>query len=273
MSKDDKHRRLGASVLGELGRLARSYGIEKIPLSEIDLDDSMFRTRYDLGEKQITELANSIRNEGLINPIVVRRKDNSRYQLISGFRRVEAVRRLGEDSIEAVVASVDDDKAFRIAVSENLKRKSLTPVELGLMCDKLSRDGKSYDEMGRLMGISPKQIQRYLRTLKLSEEVRNSLNSGKISFFTALEIGKVDGAVQSGLLKKVLKENLSTRDVAKLVQETRKDEERKSTLENLPNVKFKKGQIIIKASGDELTKTLKAVLREAERGAIQKIID
>jgi ParB family chromosome partitioning protein len=272
VSKDDKHRRLGASVLGEIGRLAQSYGIEKILLSEIDTDDSKFRTRYDLGEKQITELSNSIKNEGLINPIVVRRKDKSRYQLISGFRRVEAVKRLGQESIEAIITSVDDDKAFRIAVSENLKRKSLTPLEIGLMCDRLARDGKQYDEIGRLMGISAKQIQRYLRTLKLNEEVRNSLNSGKISFFTALEIGKVDGAVQSGLLKKVLKENLSTRDVAKLVQETRRNAERKNALEDLPNVKFKKGQIIINARGDDLTKTLKAVLREAERGTIQRII-
>jgi ParB family chromosome partitioning protein len=272
VSKDDKHRRLGTSVLGELGRLARSYGIENIPLSEIDVDDSKFRTRYDLGEKQIAELSSSIKNEGLISPIVVRRKENSRYQLVSGFRRVEAVRRLGEESIEAIVTDVDDDKAFRIAVSENLKRKSLTPLEIGLMCDKLTRDGKSYEEIGRLMSISPKQIQRYLRALKLSEEVRSSLNSGKISFFTALEIGKVDGAVQSGLLKRVLKENLSTRDVTKLVQETRKNMERKSALEDLPNVRFKKGQIIISASGDDLTKTLKAVLREVERGTIQKII-
>jgi hypothetical protein len=108
--------------------------------------------------------------------------------------------------------------------------------------------------------------------LKLNEEVRSSLNSGKISFFTALEIGKVDGAVQSGLLKKVLKENLSTREVTKLVQETRRNAERKGALEDFPNVKFKKGQIIINANVDDLTKTLKAVLREAERGTIQKII-
>lgn len=272
MSKDDKRRRLGASVLGELGRLARSYGVDKIPLSEIDVDDSKFRTRYDLGERQITDLANSIKSEGLINPIVVRRKDDSRYQLVSGFRRVEAFRRLGEERIEAIVVSVDDDKAFRMAVSENLKRKSLTPVEIGLICDRLARDGKSYDEIGRLMGISPKQIQRYIRTLKLGEEVRSSLNNGKISFFTALEIGKVDGAVQSSLLKRILKENLSTRDVAKLVQDVRKNAKKKSTFEDLPNVKFKKGQIIINSGGDDLAETLKALLREAERGTIQKVI-
>lgn len=272
MSKDDKHRRLGASVLGELGRLTQNYGIEKIPISEIDVNDLRFRTRYDLGEKQIVELSNSIKNEGLINPIIVRRKGDSGYQLVSGFRRLEAVKRLGQGDIEAIVASMDDDKAFRIAVSENLKRKSLTPLEIGLMCDKLVQDGKPYDEIGRLMGISLKQIQRYLRTLKLSEEVRSSLNNGRISFFTALEIGKVDSAVQSSLLKRVLKENLSTRDVVKLVQETRRNAERKNTLEDLPNVKLKKGQIIINASGDDLTKTLKAVLREAERGTIQKIV-
>jgi ParB family chromosome partitioning protein len=263
---------LGSSVLGELGKLARSYGVQKISMNEIDLSDSRFRTRYDLGEKQVTELANSIKSEGLINPIVVRRKGDSQYQLISGFRRVEAIRRLGEDTVDAIVVSVDDDKAFRIAVSENLKRKSLTPVELGLMCDRLVKEGRSYDEVGRLMGLSAKQIQRYLRTLKLGEDVRRSLSKGEITFFTALEIGKVDGAVQSSLLKRVLKENLSTRDVAQLVQETRKSENKKAIIEGLPDVRFKKGQVIINSTGDDLTKTLRILLKEAEKGTIQKII-
>jgi hypothetical protein len=82
----------------------------------------------------------------------------------------------------------------------------------------------------------------------------------------------VDGAVQSSLLKRILKENLSTRDVAKLVQDVRKNAKKKSTFEDLPNVKFKKGQIIINSGGDGLAETLKALLREAERGTIQKVI-
>jgi ParB family chromosome partitioning protein len=269
--KDDKRRRLGSTVFGELSKLAGAYNVQDVPLDEIDLERSKFRTRSDLGEKQITELANSIRSEGLINPVVVRRKDN-RFELISGFRRVESVRRLGEPSIKAIVVSVDDDKAFRIAVSENLRRKSLTPVEIGLMCDRLVNEGKSYDEVGRLMGLSAKQIQRYLRSLKLSEEVRNSLSKGEISFFTALEIGKVDGAVQSDLLKKVLKSNLSTRDVAKLVKDARKSEKGQRTIGDLPNVKFKRGQIIIMSKGSDLVRTLKVILREAEKGTIQKIV-
>jgi ParB family chromosome partitioning protein len=272
VSKDDKHRRLGASVLGELGRLSRTYGIQKISISDIDLGDAKFRTRYDLGEKQVMELANSIKSEGLINPIVVRRKGDSQYQLVSGFRRVEATRRLGEDTIDAVVVNVDDDKAFRIAVSENLKRKNLTPVELGLMCDRLVREGRSYEEVGRLMGLSLKQIQRYLRTLKLSEEVRRSLGRGEISFFTALELGKVDSAVQSDLLKRILKEKLSTRDVVLLVRETKKSGNRGGAIEGLPNVRLKKGQVIINSVGDELTRTLRVLLKEAEKGTIQKII-
>ncbi|WXG45742.1 MAG: ParB/RepB/Spo0J family partition protein [Candidatus Atabeyarchaeum deiterrae] len=273
MSNESKRRRLGATVLGELGKLAKSYGVQKIPLNEIDLEDPKFRTRYDLGEKQIVELADSIRSEGLINPIVVRRRADSKYQLISGFRRVEAVRKLGEDAVDAIVVNVDDDRALRIAVSENLKRKSLTPLEIGLMCDRLVKEGRSYDEVGRMMGLSAKQIQRYLRTLKLNEEVRKSLNDGAINFFTALEIGKVDGAVQSALLKRVLKEKLSTRDVSQLVQEMRRSEKRKNIIEDLPNVKFKKGQIIIDLTGVELVKTLKALLREAEKGTIQNAIN
>jgi ParB family chromosome partitioning protein len=272
VSKDDKRRRLGSTVLGELGKLARSYGVQKISIGEIDSGDSKFRTRYDLGEKQITELANSIKNEGLINPIVVRRKGDSGYQLISGFRRVEAVRRLGEDTVDAIVVSADDDKAFRIAVSENLRRKSLTPVELALMCDRLVKEGRSYDEVGRLMGLSAKQIQRYLRTLRLNEEVRSSLGRGEITFFTALEIGKVDGAVQSSLLRRVLKERLSTRDVARVVRDMRKNEENRQVIDGLPNVAFKKGQVIINSTGDDLAKTLRALLKEVERGTIQKII-
>ena len=122
------------------------------------------------------------------------------------------------------------------------------------------------------MGLSPKQIQRYLRTLKLSEEVRRSLGKGEISFFTALELGKVDSAVQSGLLKKILKESLSTRDVVLLVRETRRSESKGETIEGLPNVRLKKGQLIINSVGDELTKTLRILLKEAEKGTLQKIL-
>lgn len=272
MSKDDKRRRLGSTVFGELSKLAGAYGVQDISLDEIDLEGSKFRTRSDLGEKQIAELANSIRSEGLINPVIVRRKGD-KYELISGFRRVESIRRLGETSIKAAVVSVDDDKAFMIAMSENLRRKNLTPIEIGLMCDKLVNDGKSYEEVGRLMGLSTKQIQRYLRSLRLSEEVRKSLNKGEVSFFTALEIGKVDGAVQSDLLRKVLKSNLSTRDVAKLVKDMRKTENNQRVIEDLPNVKFRRGQITITSSGSDLVKTLKALLREAEKGTIQRMID
>jgi ParB family chromosome partitioning protein len=271
VSKDDKRRRLGSTVFGELSKLAGAYGIQDIPLDEIDLEGSRFRTRSDLGEKQIAELVGSIRSEGLINPVVVRRKGD-RYELISGFRRVESVRRLGDHSIKAAVVSVDDDKAFRIAVSENLRRKSLTPIEIGLMCDRLVREGKSYDDVGRLMGLSAKQIQRYLRSLKLNEEVRKSLNKGEISFFTALEIGKVDGAVQSDLLKKVLKSNLSTRDAAKLVKDMRKTESDQKAIEDLPNVKFKRGRIIITSSGNDLVRTLETLLKEAEKGTVQRMI-
>lgn len=271
MSKDDRRRRLGSTVFGELGKLAGTSGVQDISLDEIDLEGSKFRTRADLGERQIAELADSIRNEGLINPVVVRRKGD-KYELISGFRRVESVRNLGEHSIKAMVVSVDDDKAFRIAVSENLKRKSLTPVEIGLMCDRLVGEGKSYGEVGRLMGLSAKQIQRYLRSLKLDEEVKKSLNKGEINFFTALEIGKVDGAVQSDLLKKVLKSNLSTRDVAKMVKDMRKTGSDQRTIEDLPNVKFRRGQITITSTGNDLVKTLEVLLREAEKGTVQKII-
>jgi ParB family chromosome partitioning protein len=271
VSKDDKRRRLGSTVFGELSRLAGTYNVQDILLDDIDIEGSKFRTRSDLGEKQLTDLANSIRSEGLISPIVVRRKD-SKYELISGFRRVESVRRLGENSIKAIIVSVDDDRAFRIAVSENLKRKSLTPIEIALMCDRLVNEGRSYDEVGRLVGLSPKQIQRYLRSLKLTEDVRNSLNKGEISFFTALEIGKVDGAVQSELLKRVLKSNLSTREVAKLVRDMGKNRGAGRAIGDLPNVRFKKGQIIITSSGTDLVKTLKVLLREAEKGTVQKII-
>jgi ParB family chromosome partitioning protein len=271
VSKDDKRRRLGSTVFGELGRLAGTYNVQDILLDDIELESSKFRTRSDLGEKQITDLASSIKSEGLINPVVVRRKDG-KYELISGFRRVESVRRLGEDTIKAIIVNVDDDKAFRIAVSENLKRKSLTPIEIALMCDRLVNEGRSYDEVGRLMGLSAKQIQRYLRSLKLNEDVRNSLNKGEISFFTALEIGKVDGAVQSDLLKKVLKSDLSTRDVVKLVKDMRKTSSTSRSIGELSNVKFKRGQIIITSSGGDLVKTLKVLLREAEKGTVQKMI-
>jgi hypothetical protein len=83
----------------------------------------------------------------------------------------------------------------------------------------------------------------------------------------------VDGAVQSDLLKKVLKSKLSTRDVAKMIKDMRKTDSDQRIIEDLPNVKFRKGQIIITSTGSDLVKTLEVLLREAEKGTVQKIID
>lgn len=197
----------GVGLLKELTEIQETGRPLSIPLSSIDLADTTFKTRLDLGEKEVESLKASIQRDGLINPIIVKKsKKENLFTPICGFRRIEAVRRLNEDSIQAIVVEANDEKAYRIASAENLQRKDLTDLEWALQCFKLTRVlGKSYPEVHQLLGFSPKKIQRLNRLASLTDKVKDALGKDLINSAIALQLARVaNQREQDNLLTKAI---------------------------------------------------------------------
>ena len=179
---------------------------------------SPFQPRINFDEKSILELASSIKQLGVIQPIVVRKR-NGLYELIAGERRLEAVKFLKWGKIPAIVKNVSDIDAFRMAVSENLKREDLNPLEVaGAIKNMKERFRLTDKQVAEMLGMSRPQVTNYLRILNLPEKIKSALRSGEISFGHARSLLSVSESDAIKLYKKILKSHLSVRDTEKLAK-------------------------------------------------------
>jgi len=179
---------------------------------------SPFQPRMHFDEKLILDLASSIEHLGVIQPIVVREK-NGLYELIAGERRLEAVKFLKREKIPAIVKNVSDIDAFRMAVSENLKRENLNPIEVAGAIKSMKEHFHLTDkQVADMLGMSRSQVTNYLRILKLPEKIKSALRSGEISFGHARTLVSVNEFDAIKLYKKIVKGKLSVRDTEKLAR-------------------------------------------------------
>ncbi len=199
---------------------------------------SPFQPRMHFDEKAILDLAASIEHLGVIQPIVVRKKSGF-FELIAGERRLEAVKFLKWEKIPAIVKSVSDIDAFRMAVSENLKREDLNPLEIaGAIKNMKERFHLTDKQVAEMLGMSRPQVTNYLRILKLPEKIKSALRNGEISFGHARSLLSVSESDAIKLYKKILKSHLSVRDTEKFAR------------------KLSQKQSIITKTEELLTKTL-----------------
>ena len=153
----------------------------EIPLD--DLDANPYQTRTVLDEKSLNELADSIRSLGLLEPIVVRRASNSRYQVIAGERRVKACYLAGKYKITAVVRQVSDQQAMEMTVVENLLREDVNVMDQAHAFGRLADEfGLSHESIADRTGKGRVTVSNFLRLLQLPPQVQAMLRSGKLSF-------------------------------------------------------------------------------------------
>lgn len=199
-------------------------GIYKsIKLSELEFRNPALEDSAGKPSLEIITLYRSIREIGLLHPVVVQlNPENNRYQVICGNRRAIAARWLNpEKEIHTVVyEGLDFSQRLSLYLAENFCRKDLKSIEIGLVCSYLKNNAHMcHEQISRLLKISPKSIQRCLRLLKLSQPVMKALIDGRIEFWDALLLGKVDDAVQSELLNEVITNNLTTRQIKERVRD------------------------------------------------------
>ncbi len=194
-------------------------GMDEIKLTQIEVNPYQPRTHFD--KEALAELAESIKVQGIIQPITVRKLKANQYQLISGERRLQACKLAGLKSIPAYVRTADDQQMLEMALIENIQRENLNAIEIALSYQRLlSECDLKQEELGDRVGKKRATVNNYLRLLKLPPDIQSALKEQKISMGHARAIINIeDVALQLEIFKKIIAEELSVRKVEDLVRQ------------------------------------------------------
>lgn len=197
-----------------------SDGPRSVPIDLVQRNPGQPRKHFD--EAELTELANSIRTHGVLQPILVRPIAGGRYEIVAGERRWRAAQRAGLHSIPAVVRDLNEVEVVEIAIVENVQRTDLNPIEEAQGFQTLiDRFGRTQEEIAEAVGKSRPHIANMLRLLKLPEDLQEMVRDGRLSSGHARAI--LTAPDQRGLAQRVISEGLNVRDVERLAQQA-KDE-------------------------------------------------
>ncbi len=189
----------------------------EIKIADIIPNPTQPRTQFD--EEALEELAESIRQLGLIQPITVKR-DGEKYIIISGERRWRASERAGLEVLPAYIREVDDTTLHAMALVENIQREDLNAIEISLGMQRLIEEcGLTQESLAERLGKKRSTVANYLRLLNLPDEVQYAIKGGIISMGHAKAIASAESkAKQLSLLKRSIKNNLSVRQLEELVR-------------------------------------------------------
>ena len=190
----------------------------EIQIDLIDLNPFQPRTNFDSNE--LEQLTSSIEKLGLIQPITVKKNEN-RYTLISGERRLRAFQKLSKKSIPAYIRLANDQESLEMALVENIQRKNLDPIEIAISYSRLTEELKiSHDEMSKRVGKDRTTITNYIRLLKLDPIIQSGLRDNFISMGHGRALININSLTkQLSVYEKILKKSLSVRDTEKLVSQ------------------------------------------------------
>lgn len=198
----------------------------EVPLAKIVPNPN--QPRRDFDEEKLDELADSIKKNGLIQPIVVR-KHGIGYEIIAGERRYQASKRAGLERVPVIVKDVDDAEMYRLALIENIQRDDLNPIEEAKGYKTLiAMNGvKSLGDLSELVSKSRSSISNIIRLLKLPEEVQDMVSDGRLTYATARAILAIDGEErQLALAQKAVEKGMATSEVEDYVKAVKAMDER-----------------------------------------------
>ena len=186
-----------------------------IPPEKINLTNFQTRKRFD--KESLEQLARSIRENGLIQPIILRKKNNN-YELIAGERRLRAAQIIKLDKIPSIILDADDKKAFELGLIENLQREDLSPIEEANGYKRLMDEfNYTQEQLAKVVSKSRSHIANLLRIINLPEEVKKFILNGSISLGHARCLVGYANAV--ALAKKIIKDGLTVRYIEKFFEE------------------------------------------------------
>lgn len=205
---------------------AQDKNADKVIGNIVDLDIDYievnpFQPRTNFSEESLRELASSIKELGIIQPITVRKLGLNKYQLVSGERRYRASKLLGLETITAYVRIANDQESLEMALVENIQRQDLDPIEIALSYQRLIDEiNLTQEQMSDRVGKKRSTIANYLRLLKLDPIIQTGMRDGFISMGHGRALITIeDQSIQLDIYEKILSNKLSVRDTEVLVRD------------------------------------------------------
>ncbi|APU69386.1 MAG: ParB/RepB/Spo0J family partition protein [Christiangramia sp.] len=193
--------------------------IVELDLSSIEVNP--FQPRTSFNEDSLKELASSIKELGVIQPITVRKLDFGKYQLVSGERRFRASKLVGLETIPAYIRIANDQESLEMALVENIQRQDLDPIEIALSYQRLIDEIQlTQEQLSERIGKNRSTIANYLRLLKLDPIIQTGMRDGFLSMGHGRTLINIDDPQkQLEIYEKILQKSLSVRETEKLVRE------------------------------------------------------
>lgn len=217
--------------------------IVELDLGSIEVNP--FQPRTSFNEDSLRELASSIRELGVIQPITVRKLEYNKYQLVSGERRYRASKLVGLETIPAYIRIANDQESLEMALVENIQRQDLDPIEISLSYQRLLDEiNLTQEQLSERIGKNRSTIANYLRLLKLDPIIQTGMRDGFLSMGHGRALINVeDPQTQLDIYEKILANSLSVRETEKLVRELQEGKPDTKTTASSPALpqEFRKG--------------------------------
>ncbi len=210
---------------------AKPNEIVEIKISEIRSNPYQPRKIFD--EEALNELASSIKEHGIVQPIIVK-KSIKGYELVAGERRTKAAKIAGLETVPAIVKDFDDEQMMEIALIENIQRENLNPIEEAMAYDSILRSSNiTQDELAKKFGKSRSYITNSLGLLRLPDDTKKYVEDNKLSMSHARALSKLEDNDQiNRLANKIVNENLNVRAIENITRDIHDQEIKKEKAEN-----------------------------------------
>ena len=210
------------ALLGDVSVKEEKHHLQALPIEY--MQRGKYQPRKDINPEKLQELADSIKAQGIIQPIVVRQIAFQKYEIIAGERRWRAAQLVGLSEVPVVIKEIDDRAAMAIALIENIQREDLNPLEEAESLKRLLDEfNMTHQLVAEAIGKSRTTVTNLLRLIELHPEVKKLLLSNQLEMGHARALLSVEGIKQVTLATKVVKEGLSVRATERLVKESNEE--------------------------------------------------
>tara|TARA_B100001250_G_C19784594_1_gene783520 strand:+ start:65 stop:949 length:885 start_codon:yes stop_codon:yes gene_type:complete len=210
-------------------------GVVAIPIKQILTNP--YQPRSNFSDENIAELAESIKNLGIVQPITVRKAEDNKFQLIAGERRLRASKKIGLKTIPSFIKNSNDEEMLEIALVENIQRKDLDPIEIALSFKRLIEEvSLTQDQLSKKLGKKRSTISNYIRLLKLDPIVQTGIRDGFLSMGHGRSIINIENKnIQLKIYKEIIRKELSVRKTEFLVRKINENKTHKKPFKKTTN--------------------------------------
>ena len=210
-------------------------GVVAIPIKQIATNP--YQPRSNFSDENISELAESIKNIGIVQPITVRKIEDNKFQLIAGERRLRASKKIGLKTIPSFIKNSNDEEMLEIALVENIQRKDLDPIEIALSLKRLIDEvSLTQEQLSKKLGKKRSTISNYIRLLKLDPIIQTGIRDGFLSMGHGRSIINIeDKKIQLKIYKEIIRKELSVRKTENIVRKIKENKTPKKISKKINN--------------------------------------